>query len=86
MGAKRPRAIFWKGTMALEACYYGDRKVIYVQIRYPDQKRGSKLVSVYGHSFKEVLRAIDQGLTTAFGKVGAKRPTGGRGRARTRVY
>lgn len=72
--------------MPLEGCYYGDRKIIYVQIRYPDHKNGSKLVSVYGHSFKEVVKAIDAGLTAAFGKVGAKRPAGGRGRSRTRVY
>ena len=61
--------------MPLEACYYGDRKVIYVQIRYPDHKNGSKLVSVYGHSFKEVVRAIEHRP-----RVSARGlPAGGRG-------
>ena len=54
---------------------YGERKVIYVQIRFPDAKNG-KMMSVYGRTFREVVAAIDDGLTRAFGKVGAKRPRG----------
>lgn len=60
----------------LEPCYYGDRKVIYVQVRHPDAAKGSKMISVYGHSMNDVLKVIDEGLTKAFGKVGAHRPTG----------
>ena len=81
--------------MSLEPCYYGERKIIYVQIRYPDHENGNKMFSVYGRSFKEVIKAIDKGLTAAFGKVGAKRPGGrpkkakpnpNRMRSRTRVF
>jgi hypothetical protein len=74
---------------SLKPCYYGDRKVIYVQIRYPDHKNGNKMITVYGHTFWDVVTAIDKGLTSAFGKVGAKRPAGRPkkgNRSRTRAY
>jgi hypothetical protein len=79
--------------MSLEPCYYGDRKVIYIKISYPDHKNGIKSLTVYGRTFKEVVTAIDKGLTSSFGKVGAKRPAGrprkpnpNRMRSRTRVF
>jgi hypothetical protein len=62
--------------MKLSSCYYGDRKVIYVEVAHPDRKNGQKLVSVYGHSLEQVIKAVDKGLTKAFGKVGANRPKG----------
>lgn len=58
----------------ISACYYGDRRVIYVKIQHPDPVNGNKMLSVYGHSMKDVLKAIDEGLTRAFGKVGKGRP------------
>lgn len=75
MGRKKPH-------VGLEPCYYGDRKVIYVHVRYPDMKFGQKMVTVYGKSFAEVYRVIDAAMTKAFGKVGANRPLGRRGGSR----
>lgn len=60
----------------LSNAYYGDRKVIYVQVRYPDMKHGSKLVSVYGHTFQEVRSVVESALASKFGRVPAKRPWG----------
>ena len=62
--------------MKLNSCYYGERRVIYIRIGYPDHKNGQKLVSVYGHTLDQVIRVVDKGVTEAFGKVGANRPKG----------
>jgi hypothetical protein len=59
----------------LEPCYYGRREVVYVTIVSVDRTR-SKNLSVYGHSHKQVVRAIDDGLTRSFGKTGCARPKG----------
>lgn len=59
----------------LEPCYYGRREVVYVTIVSVDRTL-SKNLSVYGHSHAEVLRAIDEGLSSRFGKTGASRPKG----------
>lgn len=67
---------------SLPPCYYGKRQVVYVQVRTPDNTT-TKLLSVYGHTFDQVLGAVDRGLQSDFGKVGSPRP-GGRPAGRRR--
>ena len=55
----------------LENCYYGKRRVIYVTIASVDRRR-CKNLSVYGHDWDRVLKAVDAGLTKEFGKTGRK--------------
>jgi hypothetical protein len=61
----------------LEACYYGDRKVIYLHIA-PPSNYPQKHLSVYGHPFTRVIQVVDEALKKAFGKTGAGRPPGRR--------
>ena len=62
--------------MKLRPCFYGDRRVIYVQITHPDAKNGQKSLSVYGHTLDAVWLAVDRGLSEAFGKTASNRPSG----------